>query len=174
MTIHCTCRKCNATPAGKNRHSNSNGTAEKMLHSYVLKNGDVLIHWSRYDFDKMYSTEKATYPGGHTVVSGFFMLYPSGSQLPTKTPKRVQTVIGGMANHVYEISSDFMINLGIYTNQFQVYTRDPVPEAISRSPDIEAIVVIGCGNAINFPSSQKFNREAGLTIHACAGFDAFS
>ncbi len=102
------------------------------------------------------------------------MLYPAGSQLPTETPRRVQAVIGGKAHHVYEIDAALMIKLRIYTNQFQVYTRSPVPSTVQRNPDMEAIVVIGCGNAINFPSDKKFSREKGLTVHACAGFDAFT
>ncbi len=62
MTLHCTCKKCRATPAGKNRNSKSNGVPEQMPHPYALKNGDVLIHWSKHDYDKLYSTEKAAYP----------------------------------------------------------------------------------------------------------------
>ncbi len=173
MTLHCTCTKCNATPAGGNRNSNSNGIAEVMTHPYALKNGDVLMHWSAHSYEQLFSTEKAQYPG-HTVVSGFFMLYPAGSQLPTETPGRVQFVIGGKVKHVYEIDAATMINLGIYTNQFQVFTRNAVPNTITPNPDIEAIVVLGCGNAINFPSNRTFTRNNGLTIHPCAGFDAFT
>ena len=171
MTLHCECKKCKATPAARNRNSQSNNKAEEIENPYALKNGDRLIHWSRHDFDKMYSTEKAGYDG-REVVSSFFMMYPQGSPIPNETPRDVKGIIGGDATDLYEIDASLMINLGIYTNQFQVFTRKPVRNGIILNPKIEAIVVLGCGNAINFPSNETYNH-AGFTVHRCAGFDCF-
>ena len=134
--------------------------------SYALKNGDVLQHWSSHNYDRLYSTEIAQYPGNHKVVSAFFMLYRSGTILPTETPGAVQFVIGGKAYHVYEISAATLINTHINTNQFQVYPRDS-----TITSGVEAIIVMGCGNSLVFPSNNLENRAKRLTVHHCTGFD---
>ncbi|PCH65946.1 MAG: hypothetical protein COC04_00525 [Gammaproteobacteria bacterium] len=171
MPVYCECKKCKATPAAKNRHANQTGTAEQIGLRYELKNGDKLIHWSRYGFDKMYSTEKAEYEG-RQVVSAFFYLYPQGSPIQNSTPKELKGIIGGEATDLYEIDAGLMIARRIYTNQFQVYTRLPVPNGRIENSRIEAIVVLGCGNAINFPSNDTRNH-AEFTVRRCEGFDCF-